>query len=363
MTGIPYVCEVAIAGGGPAGATVGRILAGWGHDVVVIAAPECEKSGEVIGPESIPILDALGLSELFARSPEMATPCDGVISRWPSSGVDCADHRLRGSYGWMIDRPRLGLALMKLAVENRCRWLRGIVTKCRKLDPLGFQLLINMPNEARVVDASFVVDATGRTGNIVRRLGARRIIDDRLIAAAIGFSRTTSHADRYLRLTATSDGWWYCSDGPAGDTRIVVVADPRSGAGKAQALNRSLQRITQKFNQGCMGDQSMSLPILLDASSFRLNHCAQDGWLAVGDAATAFDPLCGQGLAQAFGSALAAAHAIRECLRGNSDALVAYNRAMQGTYRHSRNNLELRYAYLADCERTPFWLSRMRPIV
>lgn len=361
--GTPHVCEVAIAGGGPAGATAGRILAGWGFDVVVIAAPEGEKAGEVIGPEAIHILDALGLTELFAQSPEIATRCDGVVSHWPSSGMDHSDHRLRGTYGWVIDRTRLGMALMKLALENGCRWLYGTVTTCRKLDPSGYQLSVNTRDEAQVVEAKFVVDATGRTGSIVRRLGARRIVDDRLIAAAIRLDRTTSQPDPYLRLTATPDGWWYCSDGPAGDTRVAMIADPRLDAGKPQALGSALRLILKKFPQAWQGNELASRMVILDASSSRLDCCAQDGWLAVGDAATAFDPLCGQGLAQAFGSALAAAHAIHECSAGNADALVAYDHAMQGTYSHSRAQLELRYAYRAQTERTPFWRARMRPSV
>lgn len=359
--GSPNVCEVAIVGGGPAGATAGRILAGWGFDVVVIAAPEGEKAGEVIGPEASPILDALGLTGLFVRSPEIATRCDGVVSHWPSSGMDHSDHRLRGTCGWAIDRPRLGAALVQLALENGCRWLKGTVTVCKKLNPARYALSVNAHGEAQVVEAKIVVDATGRPASLVRRLGARRIVDDRLIAAAIRLDRPASPPDPYLRLTASADGWWYRSDGPSGDTRVVVVADPRLATGKPQVLDGSLRLILKRLDHAPLVAAAASQVSILDASSARLDCCAQDGWLAVGDAATAFDPLCGQGLAQAFGSALAAAHAARECLAGNADAFAAYNYAVQATYRHSRSQLELRYAYRAEGERTAFWRRRTRP--
>lgn len=358
----PNFCEVAIAGGGPAGATAGRILASWGFDVVVIAAPEGEKAGEVIGPEATHILDVLGLTGLFARSPEIAMQCNGVISHWPSSGVDHSDHSLRGNCGWAIDRPRLGAALEQLALVNGCRWLKGTVTACSKLNPAGYALSVNTRAEAQVIEAKIVVDATGRPASLVRRLGARRIVDDRLIAATIRLHRPASQPDPYLRFTATSDGWWYRCDGPSDDTRIAVVADPRLAAGKPQVLNGALQLILKSLDHAPEGMVAVSPISILDASSARLDSCAQDGWIAVGDAATAFDPLCGQGLAQAFGSALAAAHAAREFLGGNGDAFAAYDSAVLATYRHSRSRLELRYAYRAEGERTAFWSARAHPV-
>ncbi|WP_323073694.1 NAD(P)/FAD-dependent oxidoreductase [Mycetohabitans endofungorum] len=354
---ITQTCDVAIAGGGPAGATVARILAGWGFAVTVIAGHSSRKAGEVMGPEANPVLDALELTSLLATSAGIAAQCDGVVAHWPSMGPDLADHGLRGVCGWAIDPPRLVAALKRLALINGCRWLEEAVLASVTRNTSGYVLSLASGGQTQVVTAKFVIDATGRASRLARRLGARRIVDDKLIAAAARLKRHAPQRDPYLHLTATPHGWWYRTDGPADDTRVAMVADPLDSVGRPDALKRVLRRLLEELYPG-LAATATSKMFVMDASSARLNCCAADSWLAVGDAATAFDPLCGQGLAQAFGSALAAAHATRECMAGNPHALAAYDHAVQATYRHSRAQLDLRYAYRGHCEPNPFWLAR-----
>jgi flavin-dependent dehydrogenase len=358
---IPHISDITIAGGGPAGTTIGRILASWGYDVIIIAAKDTQKAGEVLGPEADPILDLVGLTQLFEQRPGLATQCYGVVTYWSASGADWTDHRLRGVHGWSVDRLCLGAALKQLAIESGCRWLDGTAAGCTRRNQGGYEIEVITPIATQIVNTKFVVDATGRPGSISRRLGARRLVDDRLIAAATCFGRQSPQPDPYIRLTTNPDGWWYRSDGPTGDTRLAVVADPRDSSGKPLALVNRLRLILGNVAKAEESAKTTSPIFVLDASSARLDCCARDGWIAVGDAATAFDPLCGQGLAQAFGSAFAAAHAVRERMAGHAEALVAYDHVVQATYHYSREQLQLRYAYWAECERTSFWRNRIRP--
>jgi flavin-dependent dehydrogenase len=55
---------------------------------------------------------------------------------------------------------------------------------------------------------------------------------------------------------------------------------------------------------------------------------AGPGWLAVGDAALACDPLSSQGLFNALYSGLMAARALRSALAGDTDALADYDRTI-----------------------------------
>jgi len=61
------------------------------------------------------------------------------------------------------------------------------------------------------------------------------------------------------------------------------------------------------------------------AHSSRLNHVTGDGWVAVGDAAMAFDPLSSQGLTQALASGIRAGEALDGCLAGEVVALDEYD--------------------------------------
>ncbi|NEP54757.1 MAG: NAD(P)/FAD-dependent oxidoreductase, partial [Moorea sp. SIO3C2] len=56
-------------------------------------------------------------------------------------------------------------------------------------------------------------------------------------------------------------------------------------------------------------------PMVCAAPSFRLDRTAGNGWLAVGDAASAFDPISSQGIYKALWDGLEAAKAIASYLR------------------------------------------------
>lgn len=61
-----------------------------------------------------------------------------------------------------------------------------------------------------------------------------------------------------------------------------------------------------------------------------MRHCPK--WLAVGDAANAFDPLSGQGIYKAVQSGILAAKMIIEHLSGNALASAEYDEAMKQEY-------------------------------
>lgn len=360
MTSLSFTCahDVVIVGGGPAGATVGRLLARWGFDVVVIAATPNQKAGESIGPEAKILLEKLKLRELLERSAGIATSCDGIVSNWPGSGLDHASYSLRGLQGWLVNRPLLDAALRHLAVAEGAQWVEGKMEACSSLEGTGYMVSVRANSGDLQFCAPYLVDASGRAAIVARRFGAKSMVDDRLIAAMTQIVVKKPLSDPYLRFTATSEGWWYRTVGAGAKIQIATVADPRLASGRPEEVQNDLRSLVEQ--EFCV--PSPSAVALLNASSAHLDRCADDRWLAVGDAAAAFDPLCGQGLANAFGTGLAAAHAIRQRLAGHTDSMTAYDRAVQATYRQSRIQLDLRYAFIARTERTPFWLARAQAV-
>src|SRR5207247_1983896 len=70
-------------------------------------------------------------------------------------------------------------------------------------------------------------------------------------------------------------------------------------------------------------------PFIVPANSSRLDRVTNGNWLAIGDAAMAFDPLSGQGVYKALESALRSAKLIREYWTGNKSALRDYAAAVE----------------------------------
>jgi flavin-dependent dehydrogenase len=99
------------------------------------------------------------------------------------------------------------------------------------------------------------------------------------------------------------------------------------------------------------------------AHSSWIETASGPGWLAVGDAALACDPLSSQGMFNAFYSALMAANALRRALAGDPNALADYQRIIARVVDAYRENLAAYYSMESRWPASPFWARRqgLRP--
>jgi flavin-dependent dehydrogenase len=97
---------------------------------------------------------------------------------------------------------------------------------------------------------------------------------------------------------------------------------------------------------------------LRPARSQRLNQLCGKGWIAIGDAALAYDPLSSRGIAKALKHGRLAAAVIADCLIGNVDALETYRMKMFSEF---SEYLALRQRYYSIENRWPnsaYWSRR-----
>ena len=94
------------------------------------------------------------------------------------------------------------------------------------------------------------------------------------------------------------------------------------------------------------------------AESSRLDRIVGDGWIALGDAAAAYDPLSSHGVVAAMGSGFYGGHAIADLLAGREEAGDAYLDVMQRTYGGYLDLLRERYAAERRFPGSPFWRRR-----
>src|SRR5437763_2743035 len=103
-------------------------------------------------------------------------------------------------------------------------------------------------------------------------------------------------------------------------------------------------------------------PAVRAASSQRLERMTGDGWLAVGDAATTFDPLSSQGIFKGLRSGIIASYAIGDYFKGSTSSLEKYEAIMASEF---EAYLETRSAYYGQEQRfadSPFWQRRHNQI-
>jgi hypothetical protein len=90
-----------------------------------------------------------------------------------------------------------------------------------------------------------------------------------------------------------------------------------------------------------------------------LSELCGSGWLACGTAAVAFDPLCGEGVANAVREAILASAVIRAAVQGSDvESLLAHydSRLMSGFLRH----LQMCHHYYSTGGTGPFWSSELQ---
>ena len=119
---------------------------------------------------------------------------------------------------------------------------------------------------------------------------------------------------------------------------------------EAVEWNRALYA-SSKVGQMVRRSKQRGSLIVRSASSRCLEPPVGEGWLAVGDAASRFDPLSSQGIAKALRSGIFASYAIGDCLvKGDDAGLRRYNRYVTEEF---RSYLEVRRKYYSEEQRWP----------
>ncbi len=331
-----YACDVCVFGAGPAGTATAIKLTALGLSALLLDRPLYKPWGgeSFTGGIRNPLL-ALGCWNRF----ENAGHQRGYEreSAWGSEPrADSSIFRVDGPL-WHVDRQRFDADLRSAALE--C----GIpLLQYRKLD-----LLIRESDEWRLlldsrmsIRARYVVDATGRSRAIARRLHARIEFHDRLMALCTAVSRQESEREiRSMLIEATPFGWWYAAPTPRGHV-LAILTDADLAPSE---LRRRLRPVA--------------------ANSAFTDVDAAQGWLPVGDACASHDPLCGWGVHRALANGILAADAIAAHLdTGDTRQLESYRDRCRRQYASYREGLAKHYSIERRWTAEPFWQRRHRPV-
>jgi flavin-dependent dehydrogenase len=218
------------------------------------------------------------------------------------------------------------------------------------------------------VHAGFVVDATGPRSAFARRLGVARNVVDSLVSicAVVDTTGGGPAHDRTL-VEASEHGWWYAAKIP-GDRYVVSFTTDaevarRRGLGGLRAWRDELSG-TRLIAEELGAALATDVPTLTTVAAPVMILSAVIGarWLAVGDAASSYDPLGSAGITKALAHGLAAADAIADRLSGGGGALAGYQ---DGVFADFTEHVKLRHALYSSERRwpaSPFWSARQRPI-
>lgn len=335
--------RVVVIGGGLAGAATALTLARSGASVTVFEKETSSnwKIGEGLPPAARPILQQLGVWERFVADGHLASY--GNCSAWGSSElVDQSFVFNPHGNGWHLDRSCFDRMLLDAAIEAGAKLFSA--------------------DEFETAQAGFVVDASGRSSWFARRQGARRVNHDHLVGAAALLKAYGNIADRdsLTMVEAVANGWWYASLLPGEKLVAVFLSDADlDSARKAAAIEGWLsllaetERLRSRIERH--GYRIEIAPRIVSANSSRLDVVTGDSWLAVGDAAAAFDPLSSQGIVTALEFGTLAAEAI---LSGRPEALKSYSERLETVFAAYLLNRNFYYSQERRWPDSTFWLRR-----
>ena len=207
------------------------------------------------------------------------------------------------------------------------------------------------------MECRWLIEATGRSSAIARKLGVSRIQDDRLVAVCgFGKPRLGQKVDRTL-IEAVPEGWWYGAVLPQGMVVLVLHTDPRLARSVRQDWDKALDRtlFMRKFFPPEGFDKE---PFVVDAGGSRLESYHGRNWIACGDSALSFDPLSSQGIYTAMYSGMSVPKAISAASRPDESSLDSYALALAGVRRVYRARLASPYRQIERWPDSPSWTAR-----
>ena len=364
-------CDIAVLGGGPAGAATALLLrkrAGLSVTLIERSGYEAPRIGETVSPASRRLFEELGIWDAFLQDGHL--PSQGTCSCWGSAAPGYNDYLYSPwGPGWHLDRQRFDRMLVQQAREHGVEVLTS--TQPSGWDPRaegGYTLHLDTEEGPSALTARFVVDATGRRAAFATSRGAHRLVADRALAFYGFFHvRPGSSFDTYTLVETCREGWWYSALLPGGRVAVGLMGTGDSLRGlkrdETEAWLTLLEqaRMTRRRLESCSFSEE---PLLaLPANVSLLDQVQGTDWVAVGDAASTYDPLSSQGILKALGSASLAADALARAARGDPAGLRAYAERERKLF---QQHLAIRNGFYRQETRwpeAPFWKHHHEPAV
>ncbi len=327
----PDQYDMVIIGGGPAGATVGTLLADHGHRVLILEANRLPRHhiGESLMPESYSTFQRLGMLDKLGAA---NFPRKESVQFVSASGKDSQPYfftdRDPGAHSvtWQVPRDRFDQMMLDNARQHGAEVREGVRVSSVNFDgDRAVGVNIGARGSTEAIGAKVVVDASGMSTLLARQLGIRQPHETLKNGAIYAYYKNAKRDEgrnagaTIIIQTADRQGWFWFIPLPDGLTSIGVVAPPSylfTGRG-----DDPLSTLEEEIGH-CPGierrladAERVGQAFVTSDFSYRARRVAGDGWVLIGDAFAFLDPIYSSGVFLALKSGEFAADAIHDALQ------------------------------------------------
>ncbi|MCM2386727.1 FAD-dependent monooxygenase [Streptomyces albipurpureus] len=329
--------DAVVAGGGPAGAAAAITLARAGRSVLLADAHTGPpKTSESLVPAARLLLNDLGIdSRLLDRDHR---PCHGTLSIWGSPYPQQV-HFINDphGHGWHLDRPSFDRLLRTSALACGAQVAEDSTVGRPTREPGGsWEVTVTTRNTRHTVQCRWLIDATGRRARIATLCGAQRRRYDRLVAVHLRLAHDPQDNENRSLIESAPDGWWYTAPCHPTGRLVAYFTDTDLTPPALTTPTAFLDRLatTPHIAARTEGRQARpdDVPRRCAAHTARLEPAAGEGWIAAGDAATAYDPVSSQGILTALYTGKCAGETVDAHLSGTHDATGHYTAQLDETF-------------------------------
>ncbi|MDC1162137.1 FAD-dependent monooxygenase [Tenacibaculum sp.] len=363
--------NIVIVGGGPAGLSAAiSILQKSDLSILIIEGQSLgeERIGESCPPDTILLLKQLNLAKEFYASNH--TPCPGYASVWGKEDVGYNDFIVNPlGPSWCLNRKDFDLMLVEkaIALGAKINWSTRFLDSS-KLEN-GYELrLKNNTNKEYKIKANFVIDASGATARFAKSLGIVKTIEDKLFASVRLSNISEGKTSKQVQLEAVHNGWWYNTVLPKNRMVTMMVSEKEqltelqkehhkefnNQLATTTFIAKRLEKITIKDSQYYTWPiYSGILPII-----------EGNNWIAIGDAASSYDPVSAQGIYKGLSDGIKVTKKVIAFFANTNDyshnSLTKYIKQRYSQYKKNRIYI---YALENRWSENNFWKNRYQTYI
>jgi flavin-dependent dehydrogenase len=312
--------DAVIVGGGPAGSTIGTLLARNGLDVAIFEQARFPRFqiGESLLPANIPIFERLGCLDAVRQAGFMVKPGATLYDEHegrPSTTFTFPLLPFQPCSAYNVERAEFDDLLLRHAEKSGAGVYREHAVKDARREPHRVTVQTQAPDgRLREIQASLLIDASGRAAFGANDIGARQPLPGlgkvALFAHYHAAKRDDDAPEGNIRLHLIPHGWlWripFANDvDSVGGVLHAQVVKARSGS--IEALFDDVLAASPRLSEALVDAQRLT-PVRAAANyAYRVAPFVADRYVAIGDAAGFIDPVFSTGVFLAMRAAELAA--------------------------------------------------------